>query len=157
MTELSVRVIDCWVFRRIEKDIEFLIMRRSTGRLYDGIWHGVHGKIRSGEKAWEAALRELWEETGFRPRRMWVADGISQFYEAATDTMNLVPVFAVEVEAGQAPRLSREHNEWAWLDLRSAQERVAWKNHEESLERIWRMTVPESEHLKWLEIEIEHI
>ncbi|GIS53581.1 hypothetical protein Ct9H90mP29_06230 [bacterium] len=35
--------------------------------MYEHLWQGVAGKIEEGETSWEAAIRELEEETGFFP------------------------------------------------------------------------------------------
>ncbi len=155
MPGIDVRVIDCWVFRRDASDLSFLIMRRSEGRKYGGIHHCVHGKIRPGEKAWETALRELREETGLTPLRMWTADGMSSFYEAESDTVNLVPVFAVEVDTLAEPILSDEHSSYNWLSASEAETQLAWENHREAIRRIRRLDGNEKNDKKWLEIQFE--
>lgn len=155
MPKIRVRVIDCWVFQRSGGSLRFLIMKRSSGRMYDGIWHCVHGKIREGEPAWQAARRELKEETGLIPVSMWTADTMSSFYEADSDRVNLVPVFAVEVEEGSCPVLSEEHSEYQWLDSDRASDMTAWKNHAEAIRTIDKMMREDFPQKKWLEIDFD--
>ncbi len=153
MTHVITRVIDCWVFRRSAEGLLFLIMKRAPERIYEGIYHCVHGKIRPGEAAWQAALREMEEETELRPVRLWIADGISAFYEAKEDRMNLVPVFAAEVTSETVIQ-GNEHSGYEWLPLQEAVNRVAWQNHKNSLMSIARMMTEDFEEKKWLEISL---
>ena len=98
MTKIVVRVIDAYVFNQTKKGLKFLLLKRAKTRMYEHLWQGVAGKIEKGETASQAAIRELKEETGFEPKRMFVADHISRFYETYGDKINLVPVFGVEVD-----------------------------------------------------------
>lgn len=59
---------------------EVLLLRRN-GSLA-GEWCQIAGAIEAGETAWQAALREVEEETGLRPSRFYSADIYEQFYEA---------------------------------------------------------------------------
>jgi dihydroneopterin triphosphate diphosphatase len=154
MTEILVRVIDCWVFHRLEGEMRFLIMRRSKGLLYEGLYHCVHGKIEKNETAWQAAVRELQEETGLIPKAMWTADFCSQFYEAASDTFNLVPVFACEVDIKDI-RLSSEHADYQWLPLKEAQKLLAWNNHKQALHHIYQMFTDNFPQKRWLEVKFD--
>ena len=70
MTQVVVRLIDLHVMRREKGQPYYLMMQRSAGEIYEHIWQGVTGKIKSGETAWQAAIRELREETGYRESEM---------------------------------------------------------------------------------------
>ncbi|MEC8914977.1 MAG: NUDIX domain-containing protein, partial [Candidatus Neomarinimicrobiota bacterium] len=67
MADILVRVIDAYVFRRTEEGLRFLLLKRAQNKKYEHFWQGVAGKIEKDETAWEAAVRELKEETGFAP------------------------------------------------------------------------------------------
>ena len=99
MANIKVRVIDAYIYRKTKKGILYLILRRAKTKIYEHLWQGVAGKIEKGEKAWEAAVRELKEETGLDPARIFVADHVSRFYETHGDRLNLVPVFGIEVDS----------------------------------------------------------
>lgn len=154
MTELIIRVIDCWIFRKSPDGLRFLIMKRASEKLYAGIYHCVHGKIQEGETAWQAAVREMREETGLKPSRFWVLDGTSSFYEAKEDRMNMVPVFAAEVET-DIIRHSDEHCSVEWLSIEDAVNKVSWENHKKSLWTLFRMMSDEFKEKKWLEISLD--
>ena len=77
MTKILVRVIDAYVFRQTDEGLKFLLLKRAKTKMYEHLWQGVAGKMEGDEKAWEAAIRELMEESGFKPIRMFVADLVS--------------------------------------------------------------------------------
>ena len=93
MNQIKVRVVDCYVYRITDDGILFLLMKRNLNKIYEHLWQGVAGKIEKGEKAWQTAIRELKEETALNPKKMFVADHVSHFYETHGDRINLVPVF----------------------------------------------------------------
>ncbi|GIT57414.1 MAG: hypothetical protein Ct9H300mP18_08430 [Candidatus Neomarinimicrobiota bacterium] len=99
MANLKVRVVDCYIYHQKDKELKFLLLKRNKNKLYEHLWQGVAGKIEKDEKAWQTAVRELKEETGFEPKRMFIADHVSHFYEKYEDRMNLVPVFGIEVDS----------------------------------------------------------
>ena len=70
--------------------------------------------VEKGEKAWGAAIRELKEETGLDPKRIFVADHVSRFYETHGNRVNLVPVFGIEADSDLV-LLSSEHSEYKWV------------------------------------------
>ncbi|WP_328802750.1 NUDIX domain-containing protein [Paenibacillus sp. LX16] len=43
-------------------------------------WSYVGGRIEKGEKAWEAALREVHEETGITEVRLYSANQFEQYW-----------------------------------------------------------------------------
>ena len=107
-----------------EGNLRFLLLRRAAGRVYAGQWRMVGGKVEGQERAWEAALRELREETGLSPRRLWALPSVNTFYDPTRDAVVLAPAFAAEVEAD--PTLDAEHDVFAWLTPEAAIERLAW-------------------------------
>ena len=81
MTKIVVRVIDAYVFIQKKEGFKFLMLKRAETKIYEHLWQGVAGKIEKGETAYQAAIRELEEETGLSPKNMFIADHISRFYE----------------------------------------------------------------------------
>ena len=78
----TVRVVDVYPYRLDENHLpEFLLVRRAAGLVYAGQWRMIGGKVDAGETAWQAALRELREETGLTPTRFWSLPSVNHFYE----------------------------------------------------------------------------
>jgi dATP pyrophosphohydrolase len=115
----------------------YLILKRSPHeKIYPNIWQFVSGSVNDGETAVEAALRELKEETGYAPKRLWVVPYVGTFYDAGYDAVNLSPLFAAEVAAGVEPRLSDEHCAYEWLPFSSAMTRLVWPGQRQGLEIV---------------------
>ena len=64
-------------------EVKVLLMRRAT--TMKGAWCQVTGGIETGEKAWQAALRDVREETGIILGSLWSGDIVEQFYEPHRD------------------------------------------------------------------------
>ena len=127
----TVRVVDVYPYRQRGDSREFLILRRAEGHAYAGAWRMVGGKIDSGETAWEAALRELREETGLGVRRFWTIPSVNAFYEWRRDTLALIPAFAAEVDG--CVTLCDEHDDLAWLPADDAARRLGWPEQQRLL------------------------
>ena len=151
MPKVVVRVIDAYVFNRKNKEIRFLLLKRAKTKIYEHLWQGVAGKIEAGEAAWEAAMRELKEETGFEPVRIFVADHVSKFYEAHGDWVNMVPVFGIEVEDEEV-KLSGEHCEFKWVDFNTAHQTLIWSGQKDGIAAVFNMLNSDDDRIKWSEI-----
>ena len=151
MPKVVVRVIDAYVFNRKSKEIRFLLLKRAKTKIYEHLWQGVAGKIEAGETSWEAAIRELKEETGFEPVRIFVADHVSKFYEAHGDWVNMVPVFGIEVEDEEVI-LSDEHCEFKWVDFNTAHQTLIWSGQKDGIAAVFNMLNSDDDRIKWSEI-----
>lgn len=126
MTEVRVRFVDVYVLRDGPSGPEALLLRRAPGMRCAGAWESVHGHIEDGETPVEAALRELREEAGLAPVRLYNLSRVESFYLHRTDEVMLIPVFVAFVEPAPAVTLSEEHDAHEWLGLGAAVERFGW-------------------------------
>ncbi|ABC45918.1 hydrolase, NUDIX family protein [Salinibacter ruber DSM 13855] len=126
-----VRVVDVYPYRESAVNPEFLLLRRAPGTEYAGQWRMVGGKIESGEAAWETAHREVTEETGHAPDRLWTLPSVNAFYEWQDDRVNLIPAFAAALPGD--PVLDDEHDAFAWLPAEEAAGRLAWPEQQRLL------------------------
>lgn len=133
-------LVDVYVFRRLPQqpscEVQFLLLRRRADGPLGGTWHAVHGRILSQERAVEAAARELLEQTGLVPQRLYSADYIAQFYDHTNDTIVLAPTFAALVESRATVRLSAAHDDYAWCDLDEAVARLLWTSQRWAVRHI---------------------
>ena len=153
MPKTKIRVVDAYVFRQTKNGFRFLLLKRARTKMYEHLWQSVAGEIEKGEKAWQAAIRELKEETGFDPIRIFVADHVSRFYETHGDRVNLVPVFGIEVENGDVT-LSKEHCEFQWMDFENARNTLVWNGQKEGIAAVFDMLNSDDDRIKWSEVKI---
>ena len=108
LTSVRVSLVDLYVLRGAGPSLECLTLRRAAGGRCPGSWETVHGHIEPGEQPAEAAQRELREETGLAPLRLYNLSRVELFYQHRQDEVALVPVFvafvAPEAEVGPEHR-----------------------------------------------------
>ena len=152
MADITIRVVDCYVFRQTDDGLKFLLLKRNQDKLYEHLWQGVAGKIEGDETASEAAIRELREETRLEPVRMFVADHVSRFYESHQDRINLVPVFGIEVDSVEV-KLSKEHVDYKWVDIYEALDTLVWRGQKEGIQTIYDMVMNNDDRMRWSKVE----
>lgn len=131
--------VEVHVFRRRRGRVEFLALRRSPDRRrLPGVWQPVTGRLEPGETAFEAAIRELQEETGLRPARWWGLETLALYFEAAANVVNLLPVFAAEVKGKDRVVLSEEHDDWRFVSAAQAGRLYLWEAQRRALEAVRR-------------------
>ncbi|MFK2905319.1 NUDIX domain-containing protein [Dyella ginsengisoli] len=125
MPDLSLRcsMVSVVVVRGSGEQTRTLLVHRATAHLH-GLWTYVAGHLEAGETAWQAALRELLEETGLRAASLYSADRCETFYDAGEECIAVVPAFVAFVDAGAEVRLNHEHDDHAWLSFAEAIERL---------------------------------
>lgn len=134
--KISTNYIEAHIIREIDGKVEFLLLKRSSHQWFPNLWQMVSGKIKEGEKAYESALREIQEETGLKPEKLWVVPNISSFYLNEDDAMNLVPVFLAKVNKDSEVLLSSEHSEFQWVLSDEAIKLLSWPGQRKSVEII---------------------
>jgi dihydroneopterin triphosphate diphosphatase len=136
LPEIASCFVDCHIFRKRGGKDEWLLLKRAAHIRLPGTWQMVSGTIEPGERAYEAAARELHEETGLVPVHFYQVSFVNRFYLAATDQVVLTPVFAAEVAADAPVRLSDEHTAFEWVPPEEARRRYPWPGQRESLDVI---------------------
>ena len=106
--------------------LELLTLRRAPGVRSAGSWETVHGTIEPGETPVAAARRELAEETGLAPERLYNLSRVESFYLHKLDRVVQGPGFVAFVAPDQEARLGDEHDRSEWLPVEEAKARFAW-------------------------------
>jgi dATP pyrophosphohydrolase len=130
------------IIRRGER---FLMLHRAV----EDYWHVVAGVVEDGETFFEAATRELREETGLDAL---VSDvGLKQTYRVPAEMRSeyldgvdevAVENFMVEVRPGWEPVLNEEHDGYRWLTTAEAVAIAHWPETKEVLATIARPELP---------------
>ncbi|CAN1505236.1 MutT NTP pyrophosphohydrolases including oxidative damage repair enzymes [Methylophilaceae bacterium] len=118
-------------------DLQVLIMERADKT---GFWQSVTGSLELGETPQQAAIREVFEETGLDATQYdlqdWQATNTYEIYPhwryryAPGITTNIEHLFALELPKKIAITLAPdEHVQYEWVDWREAAKRVfSWTN-----------------------------
>lgn len=136
MTSVRVSLVDLYVLRGTGSVLECLVLRRASGGRCPGSWETVHGHIEPGETPADAARRELEEETGLAPERLYNLSRVETFYQHRLDEVALVPVFAAFVARASTVRTGREHDRFEWLAPAEARRRFAWPRESRALDDL---------------------
>ncbi len=147
-------LVEVHIFRETESAIEFLLLKRAEDQIYPAVWQMVSGKIKESEKAFETSLRELKEETNLTPLKMWIAPKVNSFYSSQTDSICLIPVFAVQVKKDSKVVISNEHSEYKWITSNEAKRLLAWDGQRKAVDLIEEYFLNEKSFLKFIEINL---
>lgn len=126
MTTVRVSLVDAYLLRPARAGLEALVLRRGEGGRCPGSWETVHGHIEPGETPAQAAAREILEETGVRPERLYNMSRVESFYQHGIDEVALVPVFVGIADAAAVVQLGPEHEAAEWLTVEAAAARYSW-------------------------------
>jgi len=131
--------------RSTDNSWRYLLLHRIRER--GGFWQGVTGGAEWGEELPDAARRELFEETSFRPIELLrvdctytfpMQDGWKRHY--LPGTLKIEEHVFLAVVQGAEPVLSpEEHDDWRWCTYKQAVGLLAWAENIEALRCCWRV------------------
>lgn len=134
--------VEVYLFRRRRGRIEFLALRRSPlRRRLPGAWQPVTGRIARNEQALHAAAREVSEETGLTPRCWWALESPTIWFDSVTNALEVLPLFAAEVDARDRVTISAEHDAHRFLVARQAARLFLWETQRRALEAVGRQVL----------------
>lgn len=153
MIPLSPEAASCVVIQKADNDrTRLLLVKRSEND--GGYWSHVGGGVESGETAVQTIVRELKEETGLVPDRLYNAEFVEQFYQVDKNRILIMPAFVAFVSHGVKVVLNNEHTDYNWCSLPQALERVPFHGQRQLYNHVWRLFVDQSAP-SWLRIPID--
>jgi 8-oxo-(d)GTP phosphatase len=126
----EVRAAGGVVLRRADGHAQTVLVHRPR---YDD-WSFPKGKLRDGESFLDAAIREVREETGLRPR---VGPELpASTYEDQHGAPKLVRYWSMEVADGREPRPTQEVDEARWVPVDEARAFLTYDRDRELLDAL---------------------
>lgn len=155
-TKIPVRctMVSVLALRGQPREPRVLAVCRS-GPYLQGAWTYVAGHVEADEAAWQAAQRELAEETGLVPTELYATSFCEQFWSAYTGCIEVVPAFVARVADAAAVRLNGEHAAFRWVSLDEAAALFPFGSQRDLLAHVRREFV-EREPSHWLRIPRRH-
>jgi dihydroneopterin triphosphate diphosphatase len=137
MFPIATDGVAVYVYREIGGRYQFLQLRRAQGdEFHPASWQTVYGGAQPGETAMQAARREMLEETGLKPERMFLVDHVETFYFRPHNSIQMLPVFAALIPATATITLNEEHDEWRWIDEAEVNANFVWRSQRQALAGI---------------------
>ena len=137
--KLRTNVFDLWAFRRDPDEPRYLILRTSRQRAdkwFGGgrVWQIPGGFFEEGEDV-VVALRRILDVFHLESRSVWVIEHTYTYYKRRRNNLEIVSVFAAEVQGTEGGPLTWEPSEYRWataaecvevLQLRGLLEGLEW-------------------------------
>ena len=121
-------------------DAEVLLLRRAGGA-FAGAWTFVMGGVEDGERATDAARRELFEETGLSIATLFTAGELDAFYDPVRDRIVHVPFFVAHAGEGEVALEADVHDEHRWVTFAQAETMLEFSAQRRVLEEVRRAFV----------------
>ncbi len=127
---------------RQEESAGFILFREVAGQRwylllnYGKHWDYAKGHLEKGETAWQAAVRELREETGIRQVdrvTRFQREMFYEFYSKSKGAIRKVVTYFIGCTQTEAVKVSEEHEGYEWLPFERAMERLTFENAREML------------------------
>ncbi len=111
----KIFIVPCTVV--VNGEGKVLLLKRAGKKLNAGKWEIPGGGLKYGETPRHAALRELWEETGFIPRNsdLIPVDTFGIVYSKHKVEF-IIPLYVTRME-GEPILRAEEHEDWNWFSL----------------------------------------
>jgi dATP pyrophosphohydrolase len=124
------------VVRVLDGRAEMLVAKRARGVYMGDTWQLITGGIEPGEAAWQAALRELREETDLVPDEFYRLSTLTSFYRVDNDSLNTAPMFCAVVGRTAVPSLNHELQAFEWMPIPAARERLMWPSDHQAVDEV---------------------
>ena len=131
LTTATPTGVATYLFRPHVDEHHLLLLRRAAPRFF-GLWFPAVGFVSPGESVEDAAVRDIREETGLEPERLYR----EQPEPVMSEVGLLIQIFVVYVRAGCSVQLNHEHSEYEWVAPATALKRLSLVEQREALERI---------------------
>ena len=135
--KLTANVFDAWVFRKTDSRTEYLLLytsQKKADRYFNGgrFWQIPSNVIEDDENV-TSAIARLLGGFGLVPSSIWAAEHTYAIYNRRFECMQLIGVYAAEVNAADVRLNAEEHSEHRWCSFEQALALVHYRGLKEGL------------------------
>ena len=135
----SVQVV---IFAEANGERQYLLLKRAAS--HGGFWQSVTGSLEEGETHAQAAVREVFEETGIElGQHQLIELGVINNFEIAPQwlskyapgvTTNEEVCFALKVEKCETRIDPAEHEQHIWVNRETARKMLYWESNKRAFD-----------------------
>jgi NUDIX domain len=134
---LDPAVFDVWVWRRAQRDVEYLLLHTSrikADRFFNGgrFWQIPSDRVHDGEKLVQAIERTL-GGFGITALAVWAAEQVYTIYNRRFDEMQIIGVYAAQAAPAEIRLDPEEHAEYRWCGFEEALALVGYRGLKDGL------------------------
>jgi hypothetical protein len=138
--QLAANVFDVWAFRRTPDGVRFLLLYTSVEkaeRHFNGgrFWQIPSDAVKDGEHVTDAIARCL-RAFGLKARGIWAAEHAYTIYNRRFNEMQLIGVYAAEVQESVVRLNAAEHAEFQWLTPEECLQRMHYRGLKDGLRSV---------------------
>jgi hypothetical protein len=138
--DLAANVFDVWVFRRTDHGVEYLLLYTSqdkADRYFNGgrFWQIPSNSIQAGESV-VAAVDRLLGHFRLTASAVWAAEHVYAIYNRRFACMQLIAVYAAEVDADDVRLDPDESSEFRWCAFEDALAMVHYRGLKDGLRSV---------------------
>jgi hypothetical protein len=138
--QLAVNVFDVWTFRRTAEGVRFLLLHTSVEkaeRFFNGgrFWQIPSESVKDSEHVTDAIARVV-RGFGLKTRTIWAAEHTYTIYNRRFNEMQLIGVYAAEVNESVVRLNAAEHAECEWLSFEECLARVHFRGLKDGLRSV---------------------
>ena len=137
---LASNVFDVWVFQRTVSGVRFFLLHTSeekARRHFNGgrFWQIPSGFVDAGESVTDAIRREM-GRFGLTATAIWAGEHTYVIYNRRFGEMQIIGVYAAEVDESAARIDPLEHSEYEWLPYNACVDRVHFRGLKDGLRSV---------------------
>lgn len=136
MPKVISDIVDVYVFRRLNAQVQFLLLQRRPDVALPHTWQAFHAQVHAGDTTLDTVHRAVRELAGLNVSDIYSADYINQFYDENRDALVLAPVFAVNVSPQAPINLADDFRDAAWYGRDEATARLPFSGQRWAVRHI---------------------
>ena len=127
------------IYKKEKEKIKFLLLKYPSEERERDYWGLPKGHIEKGESVREAALRELYEETGIKEEEIKIHPEFREtnkyYFKHKGETIFKIVIYFLASTKKETITVSHEHSGFKWADFDQAMKLMPFKNTREIVKK----------------------